>query len=311
MTGFLRQLIRWFKRSDIINYYNEIKETLVKNEIYKKVKDYSKNKSDLNAYFEVGRLIVEAQGGEKRAKYGNKLIKEYSFKLTKELGKGYSRRNLALMRKFYMNFSKVQTLSAKLSWSHICELLSLDNIMEINYYIYITDKQNLSVRELREKIKSKEYERIGFKEELEKPKINTLIKNPIMIKVKDKNERLTEYALHKSILENMDDFLKELGIGFLYAGSEVKIKIGDNYHYIDFLLFNYKFNCFVVVELKVTEFKAEYIGQITKYINYVDKNIKELFNDKTVGVVICKKENRFVMEYCSDDKIFTTTYKVV
>ena len=89
-----------------INYYNEIKNTLVRNEVYKKVKDYSKNKSDLNAYFEVGKLIVEAQGGEKRAKYGNKLIKEYSEKLTKELGKGYSKRSLALARKFYLNFKK-------------------------------------------------------------------------------------------------------------------------------------------------------------------------------------------------------------
>ena len=294
-----------------INYYNEIKETLVKNEIYKKVKDYSKNKSDLNAYFEVGRLIVEAQGGEKRAKYGNKLIKEYSEKLTKELGKGYTERNLRNMRSFYIKFKKWHAVRAELTWTHYRLLLPLKDLKMVEYYMNIAILQNLSYRELYERIKSKEYERIGFKEELEEPKVSTLIKNPIMIKVKDKNERLTEYALHRSILENMDDFLKELGIGFLYAGSEVKIKIGDNYHYIDFLLFNYKFNCFVIVELKVTEFKAEYIGQITKYINYVDKNIKELFNDKTVGVVICKKENRFVMEYCSDDKIFTTTYKVV
>ena len=311
MTGFLRQLIRWFKRSDIINYYNEIKETLVKNEIYKKVKDYSKNKSDLKAYFEVGRLIVEAQGGEKRAKYGNKLIKEYSFKLTKELGKGYTERNLRNMRSFYIKFKKWHAVRAELTWTHYRLLLPLKDLKMVEYYMNIAISQNLSYRELYERIKSKEYERIGFKEELEKPKINTLIKNPIMIKVKDKNERLTEYALHKSILENMDDFLKELGIGFLYAGSEVKIKIGDRYNYIDFLLFNVKYNCYVVIELKVTEMKAEYIGQITKYINYVDKNIKELFNDKTVGVVICKKENRFIMEYCSDDKIFTTTYKVV
>ena len=98
-----------------MNYYNEIKETLVKNEVYKKVKDYSKNKNDLNAYYEVGRLIVEAQGGEARAKYGNKLIKEYSERLTKELGKGYSTRNLALMRKYYIKFKNLQTLSAKLS----------------------------------------------------------------------------------------------------------------------------------------------------------------------------------------------------
>ena len=297
-----------------MNYYNEIKETLVQNEIYKKVKDYSKNKSDLNAYFEVGRLIVEAQGGEKRAKYGNKLIKEYSEKLTEELGKGYTYTNLSRMRQFYLLTQKVATLSQqlyKVSWSHYTELLKIKDVNEVKYYIYIIDKQNLSVRELREKIRSNEYERIGFKEELEEPKATTLIKNPIMIKVKDKNERLTEYVLHQSILENMDDFLKELGIGFAYIGSEVKTKIGDRYNYIDFLLFNVKYNCYVVIELKITEMKAEYIGQITKYINYVDKNIKEPFNENTVGVIICKKENRFIMEYCTDNRIFTTTYKVV
>ena len=263
-----------------INYYNQIKETLIKNEIYKKVKDYSKNKSDLNAYFEVGRLIVEAQGGEKRAKYGNKLIKEYSEKLTNELGKGFTVSNLRKMRQFYLLFRKRSTLSSELTWSHYTELLKIKNINEVKYYIYITDKQNLSVRELREKIKSNEYERIGYKEELEEPKINTFIKNPIIIKVGDKKEKLSEYALHQLILENIDDFLKELGVGFTYVGSEVKIKIGDRYNYIDFLLFNVKYNCYVVLELKVTEMKAEYIGQITKYINYVDKNIKELFNDR-------------------------------
>ena len=294
-----------------INYYNEIKETLIKNEVYKRIKDYSKNKSDLNAYFEVGRLIVEAQGGEKRAKYGNKLIKEYSDKLTKELGKGYKTSSLKNMRQFYLLFRKRQAMPGELTWSHYIELLRLDNMKEIDYYIYITRTQNLSYRELHERIKSKEYERIGYKEELEEPRINTLIKNPIIIKTNTPNEELSEYALHQAILENMDDFLKEFGVGFTYVGSEVKIKIGNSYHFIDFLLFNYKFNCFVVIELKVTEFKAEYIGQITKYINYVDKNIKEAFNDKTVGVIICKKENKYVMEYCTNPKIFTTTYEVV
>ena len=293
-----------------MNYYNEIKETLIKNEIYKKVKDYSKNKSDLNAYFEVGRLIVEAQGGEKRAKYGNKLIKEYSEKLTNELGKGYTTSALKRMRKFYVVIQKGATLSHQLTIGHYIELLKLKSIKEINYYIYLIENQRISIRELRERIKSNEYERIGYKGELKEPKINTFIKNPIMIKVKDKNERLSEYALHSSTLENMDDFLNELRVGFLYAGSEVKIKIGDRYNYIDFLLFNVKYNRYVVIELKVTEMKAEYIGQITKYINFVDKNIKELFNDKTVGVVICKRENKYVLEYCSDNKIFTTTYKV-
>ena len=103
--------------------------------------------------------------------------------------------------------------------------------------------------------------------------------------------------------------LKELGIGFAYIGSEVKIKMGDNYNYIDFLFFNTNYNCYVVIELKVTELKSEHLGQITKYINYVNKNIKKPFHDNTVGVIICKKENKFVMEYCTNPKIFTTTYQ--
>ena len=286
-----------------MNYYNEIKDVLVKNEVYKKVKDYSKSKSDLNAYFEVGRLIVEAQGGEARAKYGNKLIKEYSIRLTEELGKGYTERNLRNMRNFYIKFRKWYAVRTELTWTHYRVMLSLTDFKEIEYYMNIAVIQNLSYRELRERIKSKEYERLDKDVNLENTKVNTLIKNPILIKVKNKNERLTEYALHQSILENMEDFLKELGTGFTFAGSEMKIKIGDRYNYIDFLLFNVKYNCYVVIELKITEMKAEYIGQVTKYINYVDKHIKEMHNDKTVGVIICRKENKYVMEYCTNPNI--------
>ncbi len=296
-----------------MNYYNEIKNTLIKNETYKKIKDYSKNKSDLNSYYKVGRLLIEAQGGEARAKYGNKLIKEYSERLTKELGNKYNYRNLMHMRKFYLLFkdTKVNAVRSQLSWTHYRTLLPLNNINEINYYIYITEKENLSYRDLSKRIKSKEYERIGYKEELQKPKVNTLIKNPIIIKTNNNsNEEISEYAVHKLILEDMDNFLKELGQGFSYMGHEVKIKIGINYHYIDFLLFNVKFNCYVIVEIKVNKMKTEYIGQVKKYMNYVDKNIKEAFNENSVGVIICKKEDKYVLEYCSDDRIFTTTYKL-
>ena len=294
-----------------MNYYNEIKDTLVKNEVYKKVKDYSKNRSDLNAYFEVGRLIVEAQGGEARAKYGNRLIKEYSLKLTEELGRGYNVTNLKNMRQFYLRIKKGRTVCDQLQWSHYRYLLPIIDEQAFDYYVMITEMLNLSVRELRERIKSKEYERIGKNVNLENTKVNTLIKNPILIKVKNKNERLTEYALHQSILENMENFLKELGVGFAFIGSEIKIKMGDRYNYIDFLLFNVKYNCYVVIELKITEMKAEYIGQVTKYINYVDKHIKEMHNDKTVGVIICRKENKYVMEYCTNPNIFVSTYETI
>ncbi len=294
-----------------MNYYNEIKDTLIKNEMYKKAKDYSKNKSDLNSYYEVGRLLIEAQGGEERAKYGNKLIKEYSERLTKELGKGYDVTNLKRMRQFYLVIQKGAPLEHQLTWSHYKELLAIKDLCKLKYYIKITEHLKLSKRELHEKIKSKEYERIGYKEELSEPKVNTLIKDPIVIQSKNIPEKVTEYALHNLILENMDEFLKQLGVGFTYAGHEVKLKIGNNKHSIDFLLFNYKFNCFAVIEIKVTSFKAEHIGQIKKYINYVDENIKEPFNDKTVGVIICKEVNGYVLKYCTDDRIFTTTYELI
>ena len=105
--------------------------------------------------------------------------------------------------------------------------------------------------------------------------------------------------------------MKELGNSFSFIGSEYKIKIGDRNYYIDHLLFNIKYNCYVVVELKVTEFKVEYIAQVQKYMNYIDKNIKEYKNDKTIGIIICRRENKFIIEYCSDKRIIVREYKIV
>ena len=139
-----------------MNYYNEIKNELINNEVYKRVKDYSKNRNELSTYYNVGKLLIEAQGGEDRARYGDGLIKEYSERLTKELGKGYSIRSLKNMRKFYLIYQKGQAMPAQLTWSHYCELLSLKDINEINYYIDISIKQNLSYRKLKEKIKKEE-----------------------------------------------------------------------------------------------------------------------------------------------------------
>ena len=184
-------------------------------------------------------------------------------------------------------------MSDKLSYSHYCELIWFD-IDKINYYIKIAEEQNLSVRELREKIKNNEYERLDEetknklknKEEL---KVPDLVKNPIQIKNTSGNNEISEKVLQKFILEDIESFLKELGNGFCFIGSEYKIKIGDRYNYIDLLLFNYEFNCFVVVELKVTELKKEHIGQIEFYMNYIDKNLKNINQDKTIEIIICKK----------------------
>ena len=298
-----------------MNYYKEIKNELINNEVYKRVKDYSKNRNELSTYYNVGKLLIEAQGGEDRARYGDGLIKEYSERLTKELGKGYSIRSLKNMRKFYLIYQKGQAMPAQLTWSHYCELLSLKDINEINYYIDISIKQNLSYRKLKEKIKSKEYQRLDNNIKLklinkEETVVSDFIKNPIVIKNKyniDKKE-ITEKILKKLILEDLDNFLKELGTGFSYIENEYKIKVGNTYNYIDILLFNYIYNCFVVIELKVTELKKEHIGQIQIYMNYVDKNIKTINQDKTIGVIICKKDNGYYIEYSSDNRIFSKNY---
>ena len=294
-----------------MNYYDEIKKELLNNEITKKVKNYSINKSDLNTYYNIGKLLKEAG-----KHYGEGIIKEYSKRLTSEFGKGYSKRNLWLMLKFYELKEKVQTVSAQLSWSHYCELLQVNSIDKINYYIKITEEQNLSVRELRERIKNKEYERLDEetknklknKEEL---KVPDLVKNPIQIKNTSDYNEISEKVLQKLILEDIPSFLKELGNGFSFIDSEYKIKIGDRYNYIDLLLFNYEFNCFVVVELKVSELKKEHIGQIEFYMNYIDKNLKSINQNKTIGIIICKKENNYIIEYCSDDRILAREYELV
>ena len=210
-----------------MNYYNQIKEQLLNNEVYKKVKDYSKNKNELETYYNVGKLIIEAQGGEERAKYGDNLIKEYSKKLINEVGKKYNERTLRRIRQFYLLFKdeKWSTLSTKLTWSHYCEILPSKNIDEISYYVKISNEQNLSVRDLRKRIQQNEYQRLS-------------------IETKEK-------------LINKEE------------------------------------------------------NQIQHYMNYIDKNIKTINQNKTIGIIICKKDDKYVMEYCSDSRIYRSTYELV
>ena len=248
--------------------------------------------------------------------YGEGIIKEYSKRLTDELGKGYTISNLKRFRQFYILIEKGATMTHQLTWSHYSELIPLNDIDKINYYIIIINDLNLSIRQLRSKIKSKEYDRLDEETKLklinkEERSAVDFVKNPILIKNSYNYNEISEKILQKLILEDIESFMNELGNNFSFIGSEYKIKIGDRYNYIDLLLFNIKFNCYVVVELKITEFKVEYISQVQKYMNYIDKNIKEISNNNTIGIIICKKENSFVIEYCSDERITIREYELV
>ena len=294
-----------------MNYYNEIKTQILNNEITKKVKDYSKNKSDLTTYYNVGKLLSKAG-----KHYGEGIIKEYSDKLTKEFGKGFTFTSLTRMKKFFFLIEKLATLSQQLSYGHYVELLPIKKIEKIKYYITICEQNNLSVRQLRERIKNKEYERLDEQTKLkiineEKLKLQDTIKNPIIIKNNANYEVISEKVLQKMILEDIPSFLKELGNSFCFISNEYPIKIGCNYNYIDLLLYNYEFNCFVVVELKVTKLKKEHIGQIEVYMNYIDKNLRKPMQDKTIGIILCRKDNKFIMEYCSDERIKVREYELL
>ena len=293
-----------------MNYYEEIKNKLIDNEIIKRVKDYTKNKSDLSTYYNVGKLLSEAGKC-----YGEGIIKEYSKKLTEEIGKKYSYRTLNYMIKFY-KIQKMQSVTANLSWGHWIEVLSIKDIDKIKYYARQCEVLLLTTRQLREKIKNNEYERLDENTRLklvnnEEEKIGDLVKNPILIKNSYSYTDVSEKILKKLILEDLDNFMSELGNGFCYIGSEYKIKIGDSYNYIDLLLFNIEFNCYVVVELKVTELRKEHIGQIEIYMNYIDNNLRKITQDKTIGIIIVKKDNHFIMEYCSDDRILSREYSLI
>ena len=296
-----------------MNYYEEIKNKIIDNEIYCKVKDYSKERNTVSTYFEIGRLLTEAGG-----KYGDNIIEEYSKKLVVEVGKKYNRRTLFRMKQFYKVFSneKVSTMLTQLTWSHYLLLLPLNNYDEIIYYINISKQHNLTQRQLDEKIKSKEYERISesAREKLisnKQPSLPDLVKNPILIKNTNKYTEISEKVLQQIILENIDSFMQELGSGFSYIGKEYPIKIGNKYNYIDLLLFNYEYNCFVVIELKVTKLKKEHIGQIEVYMNYIDRKLKRFNQDKTIGIIICKKDNEYIIEYCSDKRIISREFELV
>ena len=295
-----------------MNYLDNIKELIEKDIVLKKKHRLIENNSTLLTYFEIGRLIVEAQGGEKRAKYGNGLIKEWSKILTNKYGKGYDYTNLSRMRMLYLTFEKVGPMAQQLTWTNLSIILSIKEESKRNYYINLCIKQNLTKRQLREKIKNSEYERLEYKEDIkllvnEELTIKDMIKNPIHIKTNKEVEKLSEKALKEFILNRIEEFLLELGHGFAYIGSEYKL----GKYKCDLLFFNTELNAYVVIELKIRKLKPSDIGQIKFYMNYIDSNIKKDYMNKTIGIILCKENDEIVIKYITDERLFMSTYKVL
>ena len=298
------------------DYKKELIKLVEKTEVNKGYHDYFKNKDLVNNYFEIGKLLVEAQGGEERAKYGNGLIKEWSIELTEKYGKGYNSSNLKRFRQFYMYFKNGAPVAHQLTWSNICLLLPIKNENKRNYYINMCIKKNLSKRELQKEIKNNAFERLSLadKENIklisDKNEVLTIkdtLKDPVLITINEDLDNVSEEKLAKIIRKELEIFLLELGHGYTYIGKEVRM--GESY--CDLLFFNYEFNCFVVIELKTRKIKKEDIGQLEYYINYVDENMKKESFNPTIGVLVAKEGNYLVMRYCTNKNIYKTTYKII
>ena len=298
------------------DYKKELIKLVEKAEVNKGYHDYFKNKDLVNNYFEIGKLLIEAQGGEERAKYGNGLIKEWSIELVRLFGKGYDYTNLCRFRQFYLYFKKIGPLGQYLTWSNIRILLPIKNENKRNYYINMCIKKNLSKRALEKEIKNNAFERLSLadKENIklisDKNEVLTIkdtLKDPVLIPINEDLDNVSEEKLAKIIRKELEIFLLELGCGYTYAGKEVRM--GESY--CDLLFFNYEFNCFVVIELKIRKIKKEDIGQLEYYINYVDENMKKESFNPTIGVLVAKEGNYLVMKYCTNKNIYKTTYKII
>ena len=295
-------------------YYEEIEHLIKRNEISKRVRKLEENYSLVETYWHIGKIIVEAQGGSTRAKYGNELIKKWSIKLTELYGKGYDASNLKRFRQFYLVFRKDGAVRHQLSWTHIRKLLPIKDENKRNYFINLCIKNNLSERELTREIKSNAYERLVDKPDKidiivpTKYSITTDMKNPIIIPVK--SEVASEHDLELNILANLDFFFKQLGNGFLYAGHQYKISDGKNSYYIDILLFNYKMNAFVVVELKLRSLRKEDKAQMEFYMKLIDEQVKEAYHNKTIGIIISKESDEFIVNFVRQDDIIPLSYEI-
>ena len=292
------------------NYLENIRSYIISEQARTIVRDYSANKSKLETNYNIGKELSEAG-----KHYGEGIVKKYAKELTKEFGKGYGITELRKMRAFYYIAQKCAPLGRVLTWSHYKLLLPLKNLDEIKFYIDLTIRDNLSKRALAERIKSNEYGRLAPETKLklkEEKEVNQseMVPSTIVIPSNKLEEKLTEKVLENLIIDNISEVMEQLGEGYCFIKKQYKLNIGNNKNYIDILLFNIKYNNYVVVEIKAREFRKEDIGQIKLYMNYIDKEVKNITQNKTMGIIITKEINEFVIRYIKENNIAISTFDI-
>ena len=309
--------------NQINHIFDNIKELVIssRNKVYSVV-----NTEMLNLYWNIGKAIMDIQQGDERANYGDYVLEKLSEKLTAEFGKGFSKRNLERMRKFYIYFPIATTLSSQLSWSHYLELLKIEEEPKRNFYMHECINSRWSVRELQRQRASLLYERLllstdkkSVLELAENGQVlrnsKDLVKDPFVLEFLDikENTRYLESDLEKNILEHLKEFLLELGKGFTYVGNQVRLTLEEDHFYPDLVFYNRLLKCFVIIDLKIGKVTHQDIGQMQMYVHYYDREIKQEEENSTVGILLSTTKNETVVKYTlpEDNKnIFSTTYQL-
>lgn len=307
---------------EVDNLYNNIKNIVEqsRNKVYKKI-----NTEMINLHWNIGRIIVEKQKGNDKAKYGDYLIEETSKKLTNMYGKGFSVQNLRRMRQFYMYFPIRSTISSELSISHYYELIRIKEENKRNFYMQECISSNWDVKKLQRQRTTLLYERIATLKDKSKVlelsnsygiyENKDIIKDPFVLEFLDikENTNYLESDLEKNILEHLKEFLLELGKGFTYVGNQVRITIDTEHFYPDLVFYNRILKCFVIIDLKIGKVTHKDIGQMQMYVNYYDGNIKTESENRTIGILLSTDKNETIVKYTlpeDNNTIFSSEFRL-
>ncbi len=318
--------------NDNITGYNSIGEALAQ---IRRIVEQSRqqlaqlvNKELLQTYWEIGKVIVEQeQHGNTKAGYGKSLIKSLSKELSQELGKGFSVSNLFNMKNFYLTYQKFQTVSGKLSWSHYCELLSLSDADKRSYYEAECIRSNWSVRELKRQVKTSLFERLLLSDgKANKEKVLQLaqagqtfhrpadvLKDPYVFEFLALPEKkpVLEKDLHRKLLRHLEEFLLELGRGFMFVGSEQRITLDNTHYSVDLVFYHKILRCYILIDLKTTRLDHSHVGQMNMYLNYYLHEMNDEIDNPPVGIILCTDKNEVMAEYALggiSNQIFASRY---
>lgn len=303
--------------------YKEIKSILeqARNKVYKVA-----NSTMVEAYWNIGRVIVEKQGGSNKAEYGTALIKNLSKKMTKEFGKGFTVANLKNMRQFYLIFQKSYALRSELTWTHYRLLMRVENENARNFYIEECIKSNWSTRQLERQITTLFYERLLSSKDKEKvskeiyklepqiKKAEDIIRDPYVLEFLGlpENTSFLEKNLEQALIDHLQKFLLELGRGFSFVARQKRITFDGRHFYIDLVFYNYLLKCFVLIDLKVGDLTHQDLGQMQMYVHYFEEEMMNEGDNPPIGIVLCADKSDSIVKYTlskNETQVFASKYK--